>query len=59
MDDKATNGTGEWRRQTTAEEALQDTPKGTWALVLMAAALFFAAWLGMYFGLFMPRQVIG
>ncbi len=35
------------------KEALHSAPKGTLALLLVFAALFFGAWLLMYFGLFL------
>jgi hypothetical protein len=44
--------------QLTPEEQqriLQGPPKGTFALLMVFAALFFGAWLYMYFGMFLPH----
>lgn len=34
---------------------METPPRGTWAILLIFGVLFLAAWLLMYFGVFMPR----
>lgn len=37
---------------------LESPPRGTWAILLVFGVLFLAAWLLMYFGVFMPRGLV-
>jgi hypothetical protein len=41
------------------ERVLDDVPKGTFALGGAALAIMLAAWLFMYFGVFLARGVVG
>jgi hypothetical protein len=43
-------------RPTREEESLlADAPKGTYALMLVVAALLFAGWVALYFGRFLAN----
>ncbi len=37
---------------------LESPPKGTWALMLIVAAGMAAAWLFLYYGVFIPRGTV-
>ncbi len=37
------------------KQAIAEAPKGTWAILLVYAVISSAAWLFMYFGLFLGR----
>lgn len=40
------------------KRALEETPKGTWAILLVYAVISSAAWLFMYYGIFIARGTI-
>ncbi len=37
------------------DEILKSAPRGTWALLLLMAALLLAGWLALYFGRFLAQ----
>ncbi|MFN3920381.1 MAG: hypothetical protein ACK4JF_08885 [Methylohalobius sp.] len=39
-------------------QILNSSPKGTWTLMLIVAAGMAAAWLFLYFGVFLPRGAV-
>lgn len=46
--------------QLTPEEkkAIAESPKGTWAILLVYAALMTVGWLLMFFGYFLPHGTV-
>lgn len=45
-------------REEEKRRILESPPRGTWAILLVFAVLFLAAWMFMYFGVFLPRGPI-
>ena len=37
------------------EEAIAEAPKGTWAILLVYAAIMVIGWLAMFYGFFLPH----
>ena len=45
--------------QQAVDEALRDTPRGAFALAAITVGLLMAAWLAIYFFVFLPRGPVG
>ncbi|QXP85227.1 hypothetical protein [Methylococcus sp. Mc7] len=43
------------QNDTGTQECTEFMPIGTWTLMCMIAAMMVAAWLFLYFGIFLPR----
>lgn len=40
------------------EKAIAESPKGTWAILLVYAVIMIASWLLMFFGYFLPHGAV-
>jgi hypothetical protein len=46
------------RNENETQDAPGFTPTGTWVLLCLVAAAMVAAWLFLYFGVFLPRGAV-